>query len=226
MKKNAKLKVLLLKVHRWIQQYTVGKRKPSSKSTCRNTRTTAVCEPVSLRLLTVHFLVARFNIFNFFCICNGHIVSSCCCCEPASWASSTNFLGQVQTLSAAYPASQRVSQAVCLAQCLCVGNAFGRRVPLFAFLFVFHFQLTDRVVACPPTWGLPGLKFRYALCVLQSIHQSYLLFNELISFNLFAQVSVAITAKQQKKKIKEKGKRVATTLQCSWIYSSHTLATL
>jgi len=42
----------------------------------------------------------------------------------------------------------------------------------------------------------PGSSSAGSLCI-SAIHQSYLLFNELISFNLFAQVSVAITGAVQ-----------------------------
>lgn len=154
-----------------------------SRNTQPNELRAASCEPpVSLRLLTVHFLVARFTIFNFFCI---YAMPHCKQLPPPPalvlWASvsSTNFLGQVQTSSAAYPASQAAIQAiqswaVCLAQHLYVGNAFGEAavVPLFAFLFVFHFQLTDRV-RCPPTWRLPGRKVQVcALCA--PVHSSEL----------------------------------------------------
>lgn len=137
-----------------------------------------------------------------------HIVSSChChrlwCSEPLCRrliSSAKSRRRQRHILPDSQPASQAVSpELFCLLSptFVCGQCVWGRRQLFrclhFYLYFIFNW-LTESVARLPG--GYLGAKFRYALCVLQSIHQSYLLFNELISFNLFAQVSVAITDKQ------------------------------
>lgn len=174
--------------------------KPVSFSTllCHLPRLRAALQSGACRLAAAYspFPFCHFNIFNFFCTnMQCHIVSNSLSCSFP-----TNFLGHscksrhILSSEACLPAwasacllsPHWLCCGECGLLCLCLCSA------LFAFLFVFHFQLTgssDSYLGGYLSWTLQLV----ALCAA-AIHQSYLLFNELISFNLFAQVSVAITA--------------------------------
>lgn len=193
--KVAESKVLLLKVHRWMRKRQNSRPGnpfpfPPSSATCLDWG--AALQSGACRLAAAYspFPFCHFNIFNFFCTnMQCHIVSNSLSCSFP-----TNFLGHScksrHILSSEACLPEPEPQPVCLARTDFAVGSVGSA--LFAFLFVFHFQLTgssDSYLGGYLNWTLQLV----ALCAA-AIHQSYLLFNELISFNLFAQVSVAITA--------------------------------
>lgn len=191
--KVAESKVLLLKVHRWMRKRQNSRPGnpfpfPPPSATCLDWG--AALQSGACRLAAAYspFPFCHFNIFNFFCTnMQCHIVSNSLSCSFP-----TNFLGH--SCKSRHILSSEACQPACLLSphWLCCGECGLLCSALFAFLFVFHFQLTgssDSYLGGYLNWTLQLV----ALCAA-AIHQSYLLFNELISFNLFAQVSVAITA--------------------------------
>jgi len=81
-----------------------------------------------------------------------------------------------------------ISWSLLLSQHLYVADALPGCLHFYLY-FIFNWLAGGKEI---PTFPLTCS----SLCI-SAIHQSYLLFNELISFNLFAQVSVAITGAVQ-----------------------------
>lgn len=133
-------------------------------------------------------------------LCQGLLISSARPDSPVQTASSAAYPGARTSglLDSWALGLQDVRTPGCLAN-ICMWATHCWPVVCIFICISFSIDWQEGFRAPPPSWVLatgsrdPGVFYLARSLCISAIHQSYLLFNELISFNLFAQVSVAIT---------------------------------